>query len=154
MQYAARPSHIKEVMKRLFDPTKPHFAAWVWLYDIDCYWAERMPTIHLTQPEAVPLYHASLCGFIGLAEHLIVSHSSDANSRGGSHTTGLHAASHAASAKGNLKVASLLLRNGADPDPRDLSEGFRFIGCHRADSLSWRNHHSRSQSSSLIPERM
>ena len=28
-------SHIQEVLERLFDPAKPHFAAWVWLYDID-----------------------------------------------------------------------------------------------------------------------
>jgi ankyrin repeat protein len=102
-------------MKRLFDPAKPHFAAWVWLYDIDRYWTERMPTMHPTQPEAVPLYYASLCGFVGLAEHLIAAHSRDVNSRGGSHTTPLHAAS----VKGHLEVASLLLRNGADPDSRD-----------------------------------
>jgi ankyrin repeat protein len=102
-------------MKRLFDPAKPHFAAWVWLYDIDRYWTERMPTMHPTQPEAVPLYYASLCGFVGLAEHLIAAHSRDVNSRGGSHTTALHAAS----VKGHLQVASLLLRNGADPDSRD-----------------------------------
>jgi hypothetical protein len=33
--------------------------AWVWLYDIDCYWTERMPTMHPTQPEVVPLYYDS-----------------------------------------------------------------------------------------------
>jgi len=116
-QYAARhwadhaqfrnvSSHIKEVMKRLFDPAKPHFAAWVWLYDIGRYWAERMPTMHPTLPEAVPLYYASLCGFVGLAEHLIATHSRDVNSKGGCHTTPLHAAS----VKGHLEVTSLLLR--------------------------------------------
>jgi hypothetical protein len=31
-------SHIQEVMELLFDPAKPHFAAWVWLYDVDQYW--------------------------------------------------------------------------------------------------------------------
>jgi ankyrin repeat protein len=107
--------HIKEVMKRLFNPAMPHFAAWVWLYDIDRYWTGRMPTMHPTRPEAVPLYYASLCGFVGLAKHLIAAHTRDVNSRGGSHTTPLHAAS----VKGHLKVASLLLRNGADPDSRD-----------------------------------
>jgi len=49
-------SHIQAVMNRLFDPAKPHFAAWVWLYDIDRYWTERMPTMHPTLPEAVPLW--------------------------------------------------------------------------------------------------
>src|SRR5580658_344156 len=114
-QFKNVSSHIEEVMGRLFDPGQPHFAAWAWLYDIDRYWTERMPTMHPTQPEAGPLYYASLCGFVGLAEHLIAAHSRDVNSEGGSHTTPLHAAS----VKGHLEVASLLLRNGADPDSRD-----------------------------------
>jgi hypothetical protein len=49
-----------------------------------------MSTIHPALPEVVPLYYASLCSFCGLAEHL-TAHSSDVNSRGGSHTTPLHA---------------------------------------------------------------
>jgi ankyrin repeat protein len=106
---------IQEVMERLFNTAMPQFAAWVWLHDIDHHWIESMPTIHPTQPEAMPLYYASLCGFVGLTEHLIDAHSRDVNSRGGSHTTVLHAAS----VKGHLQVASLLLRNGADPDSRD-----------------------------------
>ena len=114
-QFRNVSSHVNEVMKRLFDPAKPHFAAWVWLYDIDRYWTERMPTMHPTQAEAVPLYYASLCGFVGLTEHLIAAHSCDVNSKGGSHTTPLHAAS----VKGHLPVASALLRNGADPNSRD-----------------------------------
>jgi hypothetical protein len=114
-QFRNASSHIQEVMKRLFDPAKPHFAAWVWLYDIDRYWTERMPTTHPRQPEALPLYYASLCGFVGLAEHLIAAQSRDVNRKGGSHTTPLHAAS----VKGHLDVAALLLRNGADPDCRD-----------------------------------
>ena len=28
-------SHIEKVMEHLFDPAKPHFAAWTWLHDID-----------------------------------------------------------------------------------------------------------------------
>src|SRR6266699_5505938 len=108
-------SQIQEVMERLFNPTMPHFAAWVWLHDIDHHWIQSMSTIHPTQPEAMPLYYASLCGFRALTEYLIAGHSADVNSRGGSHTTALHAAS----VKGHLQVASVLLRNGADPDSRD-----------------------------------
>ena len=114
-QFENVSSHTKEVMKRLFDPTKPHFAAWIWVYNIDCDWAEQMSTMHPTQPEAVPLYYASLCGFVSLTEQLISAHSRDVTSKGGSHSTSLHAAS----VKGHLEVASLLLRNGADPDSRD-----------------------------------
>ncbi|KAN0105623.1 Ankyrin repeat-containing domain protein [Russula decolorans] len=114
-QFGDKSSHIQEAMERLFDPTKPHFAAWVWLHDIDRHWLEPMSKIHPTQPEAMPLYYASLCGFRGLVEHLITAHSSDVNSNGGSHTTPLHAAS----VKGHLDVASLLLKSGADPNSRD-----------------------------------
>ncbi len=114
-QFRDVSSHIKELMECLFDPERPHFAAWVWLYDIDRYWTKPMSTINPTQPEAVPLYHASLCGFRGLVEHLINTDSGQVNIRGGSHTTPLHAAS----VKGHLEVASLLLESGADPNSRD-----------------------------------
>src|SRR6266478_2431647 len=116
-QFRDVSSHIEELMERLFDPTRPHFASWVWLYDIDRYWTKPMSTIHPTQPEAVPLYYASLCGFCGLVEHLITAHSSDVNSRGGSHMTPLHAAS----VKGHLDVTSLLLKRGADPNSSDVA---------------------------------
>jgi ankyrin repeat protein len=108
-------SHIQEVMERLFGPAKPQFSAWVWLYDIDHDWIKPMSTIHPMRPEAVPLYYASLCGFHGLVERLIVAHSQDVNSKGGSHTTPLHAAS----VKGHADVVSLLLRNGANPNSLD-----------------------------------
>ena len=108
-------SHLQGVMERLFDPTKPHLAAWTWLYDIDRHWAESMSEIHPTRPEAGPLYYAALCGFRGLAEHLIAVHSLDVNSRGGSYTTPLHAAS----VKRHLDVTSLLLEKGANPNSRD-----------------------------------
>jgi hypothetical protein len=126
-QYAARhwvdhaqigrnmASRIEEGMERLFDPIKPHFAAWVWLYDIDRHWVDPMSGVRPTQPEAAPLYYAALCGFVGLVERLLVSHSSDINCRGGSHTTPLHAAT----VKGHVEVISLLLRSGADPNTRD-----------------------------------
>ena len=114
-QYSNGSSHIQELMERLFDPRKSHFAAWVWLYDIDRHWMEPMSTTHPTQPEAGPLYYASLCGFHGLVERLVLAHSSDVKSKGGSHTTPLHAAS----VKGHLDVISLLLKSGADPNSRD-----------------------------------
>ena len=111
-QYSNVPPHVQELMERLFDGTNPHFAAWVWLYDIDHYWMKPMSTIHPTRPEAGPLYYASLCGFHHLVERLVSAHPLDVNSRGGSLATALHAAS----AKGHLKVASLLIENGADPN--------------------------------------
>ena len=60
-----------------------------------------MSTIHPSQPG--PLHYASLCGFRGLTEQLIAVHSLRVNSRGGSDTTALHAAS----VRGHLDVASI-----------------------------------------------
>ena len=109
-QFRNVSSHIQVAMERLFDPTGPHFAAWVWLHDVDQYWIEPMFTTHPTPPEAAPLYYASLCGFRGLVEYLITFHSPDVNSRGGSHTTPLHAALDG----GHQSIAILLLESGAD----------------------------------------
>jgi hypothetical protein len=72
-------SHVQEEMKRLFDSTKPHFAAWLWLYDVDHHWLDPVSHEHPTQPQAVPLYYASLCGFRGLVEHMIVDRPQDIN---------------------------------------------------------------------------
>src|SRR6201999_3584859 len=51
-------SVIQSAMEQLFDSDKPHFAAWLWLYDIDCHWLEPMSTNHPTRPKATPLYYA------------------------------------------------------------------------------------------------
>ena len=129
-QFRDGSSQIQEVMERLFDPGRPHLAAWVWLHDVDRDWTEPMSTTHPTPPEAAPLYYASLCGFRSLAEHLITAHSSDVNSRGGSHTTPLHAAS----VKGHLDIASYSLKMVQTPTLATLWTGFHFTGYHRADS--------------------
>jgi hypothetical protein len=51
-------SRIKPGMECLFDMDKPHFAAWLWLYNPDRY--SSMSTIRPEKPEAVPLYYAAL----------------------------------------------------------------------------------------------
>ena len=114
-QFRNVSSHVQGIMECLFDPAKLHFAAWVWLYDIDRHLMEPMSKEHPTQPEALSLYYAALLGFRGLVEYLIAAHSQDVNGRSGFYTTALHAAS----VKGHLDVASLLLENGANPNSRD-----------------------------------
>ena len=101
-------------MNCLFDKDKPHFNAWIWLYNVD----KQSPgsTIHPTQPDAVPLYYAALCGFCDTAEHLVRAHPEDVNARGGNHVTPLHAAL----LEGHLDVALLLLRKGANVGSRGI----------------------------------
>src|SRR6266851_784888 len=103
-------SSIKEAMQRLFDSAKPHFATWVWVYDIDYPSREIMFAAHPTPPEAVPLYYATLCGFRGVVEHLIVIRPQDVSAEGGYYCTPLHAAIF----NGNIDIMRLLLEHGAD----------------------------------------
>jgi hypothetical protein len=101
---------IKDAMERLFDPAKPHFATWVWIYDIDDPFRESMFSARPTPPKAVPLYYATLCGLRDPVEHLIYTCPQDVNARGGYRGTPLHAAI----AKRNVDVMQLLLAHGAD----------------------------------------
>ena len=91
-QFGNMLSPIQDAMKCLFDRVRPHFPAWIWIYDIDDPWRKSMPTKHPEQPEATPLYYAILCGFRWLVEHLIATYPEDVNTRGGYHETPLFAA--------------------------------------------------------------
>jgi hypothetical protein len=101
---------VKYLMERLFDPSKPYFSTWLWIYDIDLPFRKSMSTPSPTPPEAVPLYYAVLCGFRGLVEHLIITCPEDINAMGGYHGTPLHAAI----AEENVGLTTLLLEHGAD----------------------------------------
>jgi len=113
-QFEDVSSCIQYAMERLFDRDKPHFAAWVWLYNIDN--PSCGPTTHPNVPNAVPLYYAALCGFRGIAERLLRTHPQDVHARGGRCGTPLHAALD----KGHANVALLLLKHGADVKSRGL----------------------------------
>jgi hypothetical protein len=41
-QFRDVSAQIQFVMERLFDKARPHFSAWVWLYDVDRHWKESM----------------------------------------------------------------------------------------------------------------
>ena len=83
---------IQDLMERLSDPGEPHFATWVWLYDMDRPWKGHMVTARPMRPTAAPLYYATLYGFRNLVEYLSTTYSGDVNARGGSYCTPLHAA--------------------------------------------------------------
>ena len=106
---------VRVAMEQLFNPEKPHFSAWVWIYDIDDPWRGSMPTIHPERPEAAPLYYAVLCGFRGLIEHLIATYPGDIDARGGYYENPLSAAL----IKEDMETALSLLQRGADVNARD-----------------------------------
>ncbi|KAI0286158.1 ankyrin repeat-containing domain protein [Russula brevipes] len=100
-------------MERLFDPTNPYLASWVWIRDADSRLVRQsidaLPE-HPSQPGATALYYAVLCGLAGLADYLISTHAEDVNAKCGRRGTPLHAASY----KGHLDAVRLLLDHGAD----------------------------------------
>ena len=101
----------------LFDPNKPHFEAWLTMYDIDTY-PPNHSTFYLFRPgcksPATPLYYAALCGFHDLVVHLIIKNPQDVNADGGYYMRPLVAAL----AGEHFQTADLLRHNGADLDIR------------------------------------
>ncbi|KAN0118629.1 Ankyrin repeat-containing domain protein, partial [Russula decolorans] len=110
-------SRIQVAMECLFNPTKPHFRAWLWMYDMDARSREFVDEYDLPQ-ELTPLYYAALCGFSGLAKHLIIAHAEDVNAECRDYRTPLHAAS----LEGHVDVARVLLDHGADIDAPDMDD--------------------------------
>ena len=112
-KYEDVASRCQDAMERLFNPSRPYLAAWIWMHDVD---SDRVgETIHAleerpTRPEATALYYAVLCGFSGLANYLIDTHAENVHAKCGNHGTLLHAASY----KGHLDVVRLLLAHGVD----------------------------------------
>jgi hypothetical protein len=113
-KYGDVASRIQGVMEDLFDPTKPYLAAWTWIHDPESVFKQFIGE-RPSPLRATPLYYASLCGFSGLADHLIVTHAQDVNARCGLHGTPLHAAS----SRGHVGTVRVLLDHRAQPNARD-----------------------------------
>jgi len=112
---------IADIMELLFNPKKPYLAAWTGIHNID---SPRVPqSIGAladlpSPPETTALYYAALCGFAGLAEHLIIMHAEDVNAICGRHGTPLHVAAY----MGHVDAARVLLDHGADVDTNVFGE--------------------------------
>ena len=104
-------SVIKDEMECLFDVDRPHFAAWLWIYNKD-EGGSSMSTVSPEKPEVVPLYYAALLGFRDLTVHLLAKHPEDICARGGNSVTPLHAST----VNGHVDVSSLLLDHLPNPD--------------------------------------
>ena len=111
-QFEGITSHVLDGMKTLFDPDKPHFAAWISLFDVDAY-----PGWRLASETPSPLYYAAFYGFNDLVRHLASKHPQDINAIGGSYEFPLLAALRGY----YFKVADTLLQHGGDVDVRGKS---------------------------------
>ena len=140
-------SLIKGEMECLFDRDKPHFAAWLWIFDDDGF-ISSMATMSPEKPETVPLYYAARFGFRDLTAHLLAEHPEHLHAKGGLDVTPLHASAYhghvdiffllvehfpnldirgwdnatllqCTSYRGHLEIGRWLLDRGADVNARD-----------------------------------
>ena len=114
-QFENVSAQVRNAMERLFDSDRPHFFAWLGLYDIDT--APLLAsTFYLSKPinkaAAPPLYYTALCGFHDLVNHLIVRHPQHVNANGGFYMRPLVAAL----AGQHFQTAEVIRRHGADPN--------------------------------------
>jgi ankyrin repeat protein len=109
-QFEKVSSRVQDGMDDLFDSSKPYFAAWVQVHDMDRPWTHFSP--YPRDDVGSPLYYAAFCGFYDLAERLIMKYPDQANARGGHNLFPLPAALY----KTHFRVANLLYRHGAVVD--------------------------------------
>ena len=106
-------SRVRDGMDQLFDRSKPHFAAWLQVHDIDKGWG----SFSTGRPNVVgsPLYYAAFCGFHDLAERLITKDPEQVNAGSGFNQAPLPAAL----SNRHFRVANLLHKHGAVVDVRN-----------------------------------
>ena len=143
-------SRLRDGMDDLFDSSKPQFAAWLRVHDLDSGWYKFSP--YSRDSVGSPLYYAASCGFYDLAERLIMKDPEQVNAIGGHNLFPLQAALYnrhfhvanllykhgavvdvqgydkrtplyAASSRGQVDIMRWLLKHGADIDACD-SDGF------------------------------
>ncbi|KAF8258090.1 hypothetical protein EI94DRAFT_1816112 [Lactarius quietus] len=71
-QFKNVSSRIEDGMDDLFDSSKPHFAAWLRVHDVDKSWGSFSDGMR--HGVISPLYYAALCGFYDLVGRLIEKH--------------------------------------------------------------------------------
>ena len=132
-QFEKVSSRVREGMDDLFDSSKPHFAAWLRVHDIDENWG------FFSLPQrgtGSPLYYAAFCGFYDIAEDQIMKHPEQVHARGGRIDSPLLAALY----KKHFRVANLLYSHGAVVDVRGDSERtpLYVASCHgQVDVMRW-----------------
>jgi ankyrin repeat protein len=113
-------SFITGEMECLFDPAKPHLAAWLWICNKYSYRRSprSMATMSPEKPEASPLFYAVQFGFRDLTAHLLAEHPEHVLSKGGWYVTVLHAS--AVRRHIDVDIFSLLLDHLPNPDIRGV----------------------------------
>ena len=103
---------VKNGLETLFDPDRPHFVAWLGIYNMeDSHWQ------YYTAPKPNPLYYAVCCGLYDLVDHLAIKHPQIMDAISGRFKFPLFAALE----KDQIEIVELLLKRGANVDARGTS---------------------------------
>jgi ankyrin repeat protein len=117
-QFESVSSFLRKAMEYLFDLDMPYFRAWLQLHDIDTRPGLQSSPLHWfavsSRFRTTPLYYASLCGFEGLVEHLVIRYPQHVNAGGGYYVTPLVAAL----AGRHFQTVKFLRHNGAHVNVR------------------------------------
>ena len=133
-QFEKVSSRVRDGMDDLFDNSKPHFAVWLQIHNIDDRWLNF--SSYSGGSAGSPLYYAAFCGFYDLAERLVLKHPEQVNARGGIIFSPLPAAL----CKGHFHVANLLHRHGAVVDVQGIDKDtpLRAASCNgEIDIMRW-----------------
>ena len=133
-QFGEVSSRVRGGMDDLFDSTKPHFAAWLQVHDIDQHWDLFSP--YELDGVGSPLYYAAFCGFYDLAERLLMKNPEQVHARGGRNLFPLPAALY----NRHFDVANLLHRHGAVVDDQGYHQYtplYAASGQGQVDTMRW-----------------
>jgi ankyrin repeat protein len=104
--------NVKDGLKELFDPSKPHLAVCIWIRDPSRpSWQQRLLSERPSPLRGTPLHYAALWGLHSVVDLLINEHSQNVNSQD---FTDLATPLHVASSDGHMKIARRLLECDAD----------------------------------------
>jgi Ankyrin repeats (3 copies) len=134
-KYEDVASRVQGFMEDLFNPKKPHLAAWISLHDVAQDWYRELSSHRSTDsslPETVALFYSALCGFSGVVAYLIITHAKDINAQYRNSGAPLHVASRF----GHAEVVCLLLQHNANVNVR-CAGFFNWMPLHFA---SWKGH--------------
>jgi ankyrin repeat protein len=150
-QFGKVSCHIQETMEFFFDTDKPHWAAWIRVYNIDKHWGFYSS---YGVDVASLLYYAALCGFYDLVGHFICKYPEHLNARGGLLVTPLVAALYGK----HFRVAELLLQHGAEVDVRGGGNEYHTpltIACVEGpfDTVRWLLDHGADMHAYALQER-
>ena len=113
-QFGKVPLRVWAQMDDLFDISKPHFASWLQVHNMDQKWYNFSP--HSQDGVSSLLYYATFCGFYDMAEHLITKHPEQVQAHGGHNIFPLQAALY----NRHLHVADLLYQHGVAVDVQGI----------------------------------